>query len=635
MADADLTVKIRADIKDLQSKMSKVNKDLENTSKGANDAQKGFDGLSKTSKVLGKALIAIGIGAFAKNLLDTAIQAEGLAIGFERLGETAGISSTLLNELDDATMNTVSSIDLMKSANQALLLGIDPDALPAMFEGAAKVAVATGQTTTQAINDITTGIGRQSRMILDNLGIIVKTEEANRAYAESIGKVVSELTEEEKKLAFTKSAIDALALSSESIGEIEDTLAIQTGQLKKEYDELVISLAKSLVPALKKVVSSFNETIELSKQIRTEEQLAKISKMSAIEIQEMFNEQTEEGTTILDAYKNALQEYGNQQLINAGFSRQQAELMELTSEEVVALVAANIVLADSQSVSNETVATANEVIAAMNQKLMEGNEARALEGELIDENTSKRQLETEQLNENRNAYHDNIDSLKKMLTHYSEGTEQYDKIKGRLDAEKEALRENVNQRKGVSTELDKTIKLKDKEVSQINANESTMAKDTDERTKNAGAITEQAGALNASAGAMSNVNTEGINLNGKTFSFTVLQHVRKIYSSGKQSGGVIHAQGGISVPGQGTGDKVPAMLEPGEFVLNRNAVKSVGLRNLNNLNFNTSPRFAGGGSVGGSGGGNTIIVNIDQLNGGDATSIAEALQEQLQDLISS
>jgi hypothetical protein len=75
------------------------------------------------------------------------------------------------------------------------------------------------------------------------------------------------------------------------------------------------------------------------------------------------------------------------------------------------------------------------------------------------------------------------------------------------------------------------------------------------------------------------------------------------------------------------------MLESGEFVLNRNAVKSFGLNNLNNLNFRTAPRFQTGGGVGVNGGG-TIIVNIEQLNGGDATSIAEALQEQLQDIIS-
>ena len=38
-------------------------------------------------------------------------------------------------------------------------------------------------------------------------------------------------------------------------------------------------------------------------------------------------------------------------------------------------------------------------------------------------------------------------------------------------------------------------------------------------------------------------------------------------------------QGGGEVPGQGTGDTVPAMLEPGEFVMSKGAVDQIGLEN--------------------------------------------------------
>jgi TP901 family phage tail tape measure protein len=51
------------------------------------------------------------------------------------------------------------------------------------------------------------------------------------------------------------------------------------------------------------------------------------------------------------------------------------------------------------------------------------------------------------------------------------------------------------------------------------------------------------------------------------------------------------------VPGSGTGDKVPAMLEPGEVVLNRNAVAALGgARKANSIN-RSIPRFASGGVV--------------------------------------
>ena len=63
---------------------------------------------------------------------------------------------------------------------------------------------------------------------------------------------------------------------------------------------------------------------------------------------------------------------------------------------------------------------------------------------------------------------------------------------------------------------------------------------------------------------------------------------------GFQTGGAIHAQDGVWVPGTGSGDRVPAMLEPGEFVVNRNAAKQYGGL-LEHLNWKAAPRFGSGG----------------------------------------
>ena len=66
---------------------------------------------------------------------------------------------------------------------------------------------------------------------------------------------------------------------------------------------------------------------------------------------------------------------------------------------------------------------------------------------------------------------------------------------------------------------------------------------------------------------------------------------------GKQRGGVIRAQSGMYISGVGSGDKYPALLENGEYVLNRNAVMAMGgPASLDKLNFSHAPRFAAGGS---------------------------------------
>lgn len=66
---------------------------------------------------------------------------------------------------------------------------------------------------------------------------------------------------------------------------------------------------------------------------------------------------------------------------------------------------------------------------------------------------------------------------------------------------------------------------------------------------------------------------------------------------GKQRGGIIRAQSGMYISGTGSGDKYPAMLENGEYVLNRKAVMAMGgPSELDKLNFSMAPRFASGGS---------------------------------------
>jgi len=65
----------------------------------------------------------------------------------------------------------------------------------------------------------------------------------------------------------------------------------------------------------------------------------------------------------------------------------------------------------------------------------------------------------------------------------------------------------------------------------------------------------------------------------------------------KQRGGVIRAQSGMYISGSGSGDKYPALLENGEYVLNRRAVMAMGgPASLDQLNFAMAPRFASGGS---------------------------------------
>jgi hypothetical protein len=98
----------------------------------------------------------------------------------------------------------------MLAANRAMVLGVadNTEEFTELMEIARDRARAMGLTIEQAFNDIVTGIGRGSPLILDNLGLVIDQVAANEDYASSLGKTADALTEEEKKQALLNAVLE-------------------------------------------------------------------------------------------------------------------------------------------------------------------------------------------------------------------------------------------------------------------------------------------------------------------------------------------------------------------------------------------------------------------------------------------
>ena len=188
--------------------------------------QTGFQKLTGSLKNLGfgYAVLAGAAVGFGADAVKVAIDSERAFQQFNlRLGETADI---MLNDLRKASNGMASDLALVNAANRALALGIAENKLPELMAAASARAKVFGRTVPEAFDDITIGIGRQSRMILDNLGIIIDLDAAHQEYAASIGKTSETLTELEKKEALTN------AILKES-----ETLMIAQNFLIETHDE--------------------------------------------------------------------------------------------------------------------------------------------------------------------------------------------------------------------------------------------------------------------------------------------------------------------------------------------------------------------------------------------------------------
>jgi len=199
-------------------KLEKVGVDIvakDNASQNIKKVEKSFLGLKSNADVLGGMLKGAFTAATIKagyEISKLGAKANDTEDAFKSMTANLGVNSNkLLSDLKKVSGGTIKDTELMKQSNQALMLmgGDIADKLPGMMEIARAAAKATGKDVDFMFESLVTGMGRGSKLMLDNLGIIVDVDKANKEYANTIGKSVNELTDAEKKQAFYNATLKA------------------------------------------------------------------------------------------------------------------------------------------------------------------------------------------------------------------------------------------------------------------------------------------------------------------------------------------------------------------------------------------------------------------------------------------
>ncbi|MFH1738318.1 MAG: hypothetical protein ABIH23_04875, partial [bacterium] len=170
---------------------------------------------------------------------------------FENMAASYGQSADhIVAKLKAASGQTIDTMTLINKAGTAMMMGIDPEKLDKLMQIARATSRMTGQTVTKAFEDISLAVGRQSKMILDNLGIIVRVEDANKVYAQSLHKTSTQLTDAEKKQAFLNATIQAGEDIIRRLGDQQISAAEKVQQLESRVKDIGVSIATWLIPNL-------------------------------------------------------------------------------------------------------------------------------------------------------------------------------------------------------------------------------------------------------------------------------------------------------------------------------------------------------------------------------------------------
>ena len=157
----------------------------------------------------------------------------------------------------------------MIQANNAMLLGIveNDDAFADLIDNAQRLAKAVGQDALFGIESLTTGIGRQSKLMLDNLGIVLDTNLAYQKFAEANGKAVKDLDENERKQAFVQAALQSTAEKVAQLGDEELDATDATLALSSAFENLQGTIGKTLQDEVEVTANFFTRLIEKTERL--------------------------------------------------------------------------------------------------------------------------------------------------------------------------------------------------------------------------------------------------------------------------------------------------------------------------------------------------------------------------------
>ena len=147
--------------------IEKIKLVLTGAKKATKDAKKFETGLKKIQNAAvmagGSFFAAQGLIEGFKHIINLSMETEKVAQGFMNLGKEFDVSRTQLGKLREAVNGTMNDMELMTLSNQAMALGVatSNEQLADMFDKAQQLGRALGVDTTNALQSLVTGMGRQ------------------------------------------------------------------------------------------------------------------------------------------------------------------------------------------------------------------------------------------------------------------------------------------------------------------------------------------------------------------------------------------------------------------------------------------------------------------------------------------
>jgi hypothetical protein len=213
-----------------------------NASKNFSKMQQGMGGLVGAYASLAASLFAVSA---AFNFLKGAGELKALQAGQAAYASATGIAlKSLTNDIVEATNAQIAFRDAAQAAAIGTAAGLNADQLTRLGKAANDASQILGRDVTDSFNRLVRGVTKAEPELLDELGIILRLEDATREYGLAIDKAGEELTPFERSQAVVN---DVLAQAEKKYSEVLDIVGRspnQYAQLGKAFDDIVMKIQK-------------------------------------------------------------------------------------------------------------------------------------------------------------------------------------------------------------------------------------------------------------------------------------------------------------------------------------------------------------------------------------------------------
>lgn len=247
---------------DHHSKLNKGAAGIGNSTKSFSKMASAIDG-GNNSLVGAYAALAANIFAVTaaflalKNAAETAQVIEGLAASGARVGLSYKNATMRVREAADGLLSLEQSA---RSSAQVLAAGFKPDQLIKLTNAAQDASYALGRDMAESMDRLTRGVIKLEPELLDELGIMVRIDEASAAYARTLGKSASQLTAAEKRQGFFAASMAEVNAKFGGLSDGANNSATSLNKLAATFSDLTKNMLNLLNFAFGPLVKMFGSS---------------------------------------------------------------------------------------------------------------------------------------------------------------------------------------------------------------------------------------------------------------------------------------------------------------------------------------------------------------------------------------